>query len=232
MKTTLLGLAQPTRPISPETKGQAVYDRFQAEPDCLALAVVDDEGRPVGLVERPAFFTAMAAQYGRALYALRPISVLMNPEPLVVEASASLADFTGRALDERPSELLRGFVVVQDGRYAGVGSVLSLLQATNAANRAHAEEMSRLAERLDLATREAQAALTAKSQFLAVMSHEIRTPLNGVLAVADILQRKLADETLSPYVRTIQDSGETLLRLLTDALDLSRADAGRLELTE
>jgi CheY-like chemotaxis protein/anti-sigma regulatory factor (Ser/Thr protein kinase) len=53
-----------------------------------------------------------------------------------------------------------------------------------------------------------------------------------VKAVADILQRKLSDETLTPYVRTIQDSGETLLRLLTDALDLSRADAGRLELTE
>jgi signal transduction histidine kinase len=49
-----------------------------------------------------------------------------------------------------------------------------------------------------------------------------------VLAIADILERKLAQPELAPYVHTIQDSGQTLLRLLTDALDLSRAEAGRL----
>ncbi|MCH0612411.1 HAMP domain-containing sensor histidine kinase, partial [Escherichia coli] len=46
------------------------------------------------------------------------------------------------------------------------------------------------------------------------------------------LQRKLSHPELTPYVTTIQDSGQTLLRLLTDALDLSRADAGQLELAE
>ena len=92
--------------------------------------------------------------------------------------------------------------------------------------------MTRLADTLNHAKLEAQSALTAKSQFLAVMSHEIRTPLNGVLASADILQRRLGDPALKPYVTTIQDSGQTLLRLLTDALDFSRADAGQLELAE
>jgi CheY-like chemotaxis protein len=62
------------------------------------------------------------------------------------------------------------------------------------------------------------------------MSHEIRTPLNGVLAVADLVQRQLTQESLRPFVQTIIDSGETLLRLLNDALDMSRAEAGRLEL--
>ena len=64
------------------------------------------------------------------------------------------------------------------------------------------------------------------------MSHEIRTPLNGVLAIADILQRKLVQPELEPYVRASRTPAETLLRLLTDALDLSRAEAGRLELNE
>jgi len=194
--------------------------------------VVDSEGRPVGLVERHAFFVAMAAHYGRALYALRPISLLMNPDPLVADGDTPVAEFCGDVLADRASEVMKGFVVVSGGRYAGVGSSLALLQATSAANRAHAEEMTRLAETLSRAKQEAQAALSAKSQFLAVMSHEIRTPLNGVLAIADILQRKLADPGLKPYVATIQDSGQTLLRLLTDALDLSRADAGQLELAE
>ena len=232
MTATLLDLAQSIAPIAPDLPGQRVYDRFHAEPDTLAIAVVDDEGRPLGLVERNAFFVAMAAQYGRALYALRPISLLMSKDPLVVEGDRSAAEFCGQALAERPSELLRGFIVTQGGRYAGVASALSLLQATSEANRAHAEEMTRLAETLDAATRQAQAALAAKSQFLAVMSHEIRTPLNGVLAVADILERKLSQPELAAYVHTIQDSGQTLLRLLTDALDLSRAEAGRLELAE
>ncbi|WP_421934080.1 ATP-binding protein [Phenylobacterium sp.] len=232
MSGVLLDLAQNCVPIAPDTPGALVYERFQAEPDALAIAVVDAQGRPVGLVERTAFFLAMAAQYGRALYARRPVSLLMNAEPLVVEGDVDVAAFCGEALVERPSELLRGFIVTQGGRYAGVGSALCLLQATNAANQAHAEEMEALAGAMDRARLEAQAALSAKSQFLAVMSHEIRTPLNGVLAIADILARKLAQPDLIAYVRGIQDSGETLLRLLTDALDLSRADAGRLDLNE
>ncbi len=232
MPVSLLDLVQRSAPISPDLPGERVYERFEAEPDALAIAVVDSRGRPVGMMERNAFFLAMAAQYGRALYARRPVSLLMTAEPLVVEASVSVAEFCRQVLAERPSELLRGFIVTEDGRYAGVGSALSLLQATNAANRAHAEEMTALAETLHRATQDAQAALTAKSQFLAVMSHEIRTPLNGVLAIADIVQRKLTQPELSPYIRSIQDSGETLLRLLTDALDLSRAEVGRLELNE
>lgn len=232
MAGLLLDLVQRVPPLSPETPGDTVYERFQREPDTLAIAVVDEAGVPLGLVERNAFFVAMASQYGRALYARRPISVLMNLSPVVVDGQEAAADFCGQMLAERPSELLRGFIVVDRGRYAGVGSALELLQATMAATQAHAEEMTRLAETLNLATQDAQAALKAKSQFLAVMSHEIRTPLNGVLAIADILARKLHQPELIPYVQSIQGSGETLLRLLTDALDLSRAEAGRLELAE
>jgi signal transduction histidine kinase/ActR/RegA family two-component response regulator len=232
MPGALLDLIQCSNPISPDLVGERVYERFEAEPDALAIAVVDAEGRPVGLMERNAFFLAMAGHYGRALYARRPVSLLMSAEPLVVDCEAPVAEFCGQVLAERPSELLRGFIVTRGGRYAGVGSALSLLQATSAANRAHADEMMALAGTLNRARLDAQAALTAKSQFLAVMSHEIRTPLNGVLAIADILERKLIQPELGPYVRSIQDSGETLLRLLTDALDLSRAEAGRLELSE
>jgi CheY-like chemotaxis protein len=92
--------------------------------------------------------------------------------------------------------------------------------------------METLAQNLAWAEAEAQASSRAKSQFLAVMSHEIRTPLNGVLAVAEIIERRLRQEELRPYVRTMLNSGETLLRLLTDALDLSRAEAGSMKLEE
>ncbi len=232
MRHDLASLATPTPPIPANATGAVVYNRFQQEPDLIALAVVDDAGRPVGIVDRNSFTLCMAAQYGRALYAQRPISLLMNASPLIAEGSTPAADFSSTTLADRPSELLQGFIVVENGLYFGVGSLLSLLQATSAANRAHAEEMTRLAERLTIAKTEAQAALTAKSQFLAVMSHEIRTPLNGVLAIADILDRKLTQPDLRPFVHTIIDSGETLLRLLTDALDISRAEFGQLDLSE
>jgi signal transduction histidine kinase/ActR/RegA family two-component response regulator len=136
-----------------------------------------------------------------------------------------VAEFCGRVLEERPSELLHGFIVTCGGRYAGVGTALALLQATAAATATHAQDMARLAE-------EARAALEAKGRFLAVMSHEIRTPLNGVLAVAEIVRRKTQERELLPFVDTILESGATLLRLLNDALDLSRAEASGLELDE
>ena len=228
----LLSLVEPVRPVLATTLGAAVYQRFESEPDVLAIAVVDAAGRPVGIVERNSFFLRMAAEYGRALYAQRPIAMLMNAEPLIVDGGVGLMAFTREVLAERPSELLQGFIVVQDGVYAGIGSALSLLQATSRANRDHALEMTRLADTLRVAQVEAQTALDAKSKFLAVMSHEIRTPLNGVLTVADILARRLQQNELKPYVQTILDSGQTLLRLLTDALDFSRADAGRLDLQQ
>ena len=228
----LLSLAERVEPVLASTPGAAVYQRFEREPDVLALAVVDETGRPLGIVERNTFFIRMAAEYGRALYAQRPIALLMNTEPLVVEGDVGLMVFTREVLAERPSELMQGFIVVDEGKYAGIGSALSLLQATSRANRDHALEMTKLAETLKAAEAQAQAALNAKSKFLAVMSHEIRTPLNGVLTVAEILARRLQQEALKPYVQTILDSGQTLLRLLTDALDFSRADAGHLELQQ
>ena len=77
----------------------------------------------------------------------------------------------------------------------------------------------------------AEAANQAKSSFLANMSHEIRTPLNGVLGMAETLSQ----ETLSPHqadcVRTIRESGKTLMVILNDVLDLSKIEAGKLELS-
>ncbi len=76
----------------------------------------------------------------------------------------------------------------------------------------------------------AESANRAKSQFLANMSHEIRTPLNGVLGMADLLSDALVDPIHRQMIETIRESGQGLLNVLNDILDLAKVEAGKIEL--
>jgi signal transduction histidine kinase/ActR/RegA family two-component response regulator len=77
----------------------------------------------------------------------------------------------------------------------------------------------------------AEAANLAKSRFLATMSHEIRTPMNGILGMAQLLLTpNLTSQAQRDYARTILTSGQTLLSLLNDILDLSKIEAGKFQL--
>jgi PAS domain S-box-containing protein len=80
------------------------------------------------------------------------------------------------------------------------------------------------------AKEEAEAATRAKSAFLATMSHEIRTPLNGVLGMAQAMAREELSERQKERLDVIHQSGEALLAILNDVLDLSKIEAGKLEL--
>ncbi|MDP1912776.1 ATP-binding protein [Brevundimonas sp.] len=218
--------ASEAAPIGPDTPGADVFDRFQSEPDTLVIAVIDGDSRPVGLIERNAFTLKMAAEFGRALYAKRPAAAFMDAAPRILDADAD-AETLFQSMDAANlGGLLNGFVVTSRGRYVGVGAGVHVLQAGSAIHRRRADAMSALARDLARAEAEARASSRAKSEFLAVMSHEIRTPLNGVLGVAALMERELTQEAMRPYARTILDSGQSLLRLLTDALDMSRAEAG------
>jgi len=91
-------------------------------------------------------------------------------------------------------------------------------------------ERHAVAEALQTARDEAVDANRAKSNFLATVSHEIRTPMNGILGFADILLRSGLPPEQTRAARLIQDSGNSLLAILNDVLDLSKIEAGRLEL--
>lgn len=86
-------------------------------------------------------------------------------------------------------------------------------------------------EALRLAKVAAESANLAKSQFLATMSHEIRTPLNGILGMAYLLQKPdIKDNERLDYARVIMTSGNNLLIILNDILDLSKIEAGQIKL--
>ncbi len=80
------------------------------------------------------------------------------------------------------------------------------------------------------AKEDAEAASFAKGQFLANMSHEIRTPLNGVLGLTELVLETELDELQQEYLNIALDSGNSLLRIINDILDVSRIEAGRIEL--
>jgi signal transduction histidine kinase/AmiR/NasT family two-component response regulator len=120
------------------------------------------------------------------------------------------------ALEAEAVKAQRGLILA--GILLGLGAVIGLVL------------QRRGAKRLRAAQKRAEAASAAKSTFLATMSHEIRTPLNGVLGMAQAMEADGLPDHQRERLGVIRQSGESLLAILNDVLDLSKIEAGKLEL--
>ncbi|WP_292089335.1 CBS domain-containing protein [Brevundimonas sp.] len=182
-------------PVAPSTLGAEVFERFQNEPNTLALAVVDDQGRPLGVIERNAFTLRMAAEFGRALYARKPADSLMDRNAPVAEASASAETFFDAYDAAELGTLLSGFIVVSNGRYVGVGTALQVVQAGAAVHRQRAEAMGALARDL---------ALAANADERDEMDY-VAAGMNGVA------QKPIQPDALLNAIRLVMTAAETNL---------------------
>jgi len=107
-----------------------------------------------------------------------------------------------------------------------VGLMFLLIYCFSAALQSRERE-----QKLALTLAELTKVSAAKSQFLATMSHEIRTPLNGIIGLADVLQRTTLSKQQFEMLGLVKASGETLERLVSDILDASKIEAGKLDLS-
>src|SRR5436190_10561720 len=144
---------------------------------------------------------------------LREIIAKMDSDPLSARDQSTQRQMKAIHL----STLLGGLLSIGTGLFALYFYRLDFLQ-----ERARRELLE---EKL-----QAEQAVVEKSAFLANMSHEIRTPMNAILGFTELLEPEGLTTKQSEYVRAIRDSGASLLQLINDILDLSKLEAGKLEL--
>ncbi len=101
------------------------------------------------------------------------------------------------------------------------GCVILMLDMTD--TKAYIEEIKRV-------RRQAEKASIAKSEFLANMSHEIRTPMNAIIGLNDIIMEECKDDGIYEHARDVQSAAKNLLAIINDILDLSKVEAGKMEL--
>ena len=118
-------------PIFPNTKVRLVVQRFKEKEDLVALPVVNPTGSPVGLVVREPLFLKLSSEFGYALYCEKPIERLMDPNPVIVEATDSLERVSRACLERPPFRVYDPFLVTTSGKYSGLGTVHELFRKTS-----------------------------------------------------------------------------------------------------
>jgi len=132
----------------------------------------------------------------------------------------------------REDHLIGGLTVIRKTTGEFAPEVVELLR-TFATQSALAIQNARLFLEIEQKSRELEAASRHKSEFLANMSHELRTPLNAIIGFSEVLSERMfgeLNEKQEEYLKDIHASGTHLLSLINDILDLSKVEAGRMEL--
>ncbi|MCX7780127.1 MAG: GGDEF domain-containing protein [Negativicutes bacterium] len=122
-------IAQPDAGFPSSTPGYAAIDHFNKHAAIQGLPIVDD-GKPAGLLMKNKFLANLATQYGVAVYMNRPVSILMDKHPLIVDCNTPLEQVSKLALTRKDDDIYDYIIVTKEERYFGVITVKRLLEKT------------------------------------------------------------------------------------------------------
>jgi diguanylate cyclase (GGDEF)-like protein len=217
---TLAGLVRPTPPLRVTSSALSAHEAFQADPTLYALAVVDDHGAPVGLINRFRFRETLWQQYGTDALKNRHVGLIMDRTPLVLDEYAPIEQLSEILTDDSTKYIFDGFIVTRRGKYLGIGTGFSLMrriterrQAT-LAHLAYHDTLTGLPNRQLFLDRLGQAIASAKRnrRRLAVFSIDLDRfkVVNDSLGhtIGDLLLQQIADR-----FRSLIRAQDTVARL-------------------
>jgi PAS domain S-box-containing protein len=219
---------------------RASIDLLGAQGADAFVSVVDENERVVPAADLPSLVTLRTGEsrQNRVLGVTRKdgsrVWISMNSQPLVrigetlpYAAMASFSDITARKAAED------SLLATQTDLENRVEKRTAQLMEANVRMRREVEERERAQREMLEAKDAADTANQAKSGFLANMSHELRTPLNAVIGFSELLEQEIFGELNTKqrtYVKNVLVSGRHLLQLVNDILDISKVEAGRMDL--
>ncbi len=205
-------------PVGPQTRCEDVYSLFAADRSIQSIAVV--EGKlPVGLVNRFTLIDRYSKRFFRELYEKKPISLVMEKAPLIVESTVGLDDLSAIIADEEEKYLYEGYIVTQKGDYLGIGTGQRLIKEMTERKQgqlyhlAHHDPLTGLPNRMLFYDRLEQALSSAArtSKNLAILFID----LDHFKQVNDTLGHPTGDKLLQEVAQLIQKclrSGDTAAR--------------------
>ena len=125
---TLAGLLRPTPPLRPSASAMGAHEAFIADPTLYALAVVDDHGTPIGLINRFRFRETLWQQSGEETLKNRPVGMVMDRTPLILDEHAPIDQLSEILSDDHTKYIFDGFIVTRRGKYLGIGTGFSLMR--------------------------------------------------------------------------------------------------------
>lgn len=207
---TVEGLLRPVRAVSEETSSLIVLEQFHKDKKLYAIPVVNDKDRPLGIVLRQDLTEYFSKPYTKELKGKKPISSLMDSNPVIVDIKTGIEDVARIILDAGIQHMVSGFIITAEKRYAGMANGYDLLnEITNRKQKhlfglAHFDQLTGLPNRTLLLDRLNQAILVSNRASRAVSLLFI--DLDGFKPVNDNYGHTIGDRLLKEVASRITTS--------------------------
>jgi diguanylate cyclase (GGDEF)-like protein len=217
---TLAGLATPTAPLRPSSSAMSAHEAFLADPTLYALAVVDEHGAPLGIINRFRFRETLWQHAGDDMLRNRPVAMIMDRTPLILDEHTPIEQLSEILSDDTTKYIFDGFIVTRRGHYLGIGTGFGLMrqitdrrQAT-LAHLAYHDTLTGLPNRQLFLDRLGQAIASASRNRRRLTVFYI--DLDRFKVVNDSLGHLVGDELLTAVSRRLESclrEGDSLARL-------------------